>query len=334
MKTYNVAVIGATDLVGQEIVAVLEKRDFQVNDLQLFASEHTAGAKITYRDEELVVQRLRETSFDGVDLGFFAAGAAVSQQFVPYALNAGAMAIDLSSAFRLQPDVPLIIPEVNPEAIAAHRGILACPGSVTIQLVVVLKPIHEAVGIKRIVVSTYQAVSETGKDAIEELDKQVRQIFNHRDILCQVYPHQIAFNCLPQVGGFLDNGATQAESNLVQETKKILDDESIGITATAVYVPLFYGHSAAVNIETEIPITPEGVRTLLANAPGVKVLDEPPKNIYPYPVEAAGEDEILVGRIRADDSVENGLNLWIVADNIRKGAALNAIQIAEQLIAL
>jgi len=333
MKQYNIAVVGATGAVGKEMVTILEQRDFPVQELRLLASEPSAGVKLPYKGEEIVVQLLTETLFEDIDIALFSAGAAVSEQFAPHAVKTGAIVIDNTNAFRMKPDVPLIVPEVNPHAIVSHRGIIANPNCSTIQMVVALKPIHDAVKIKRIVVSTYQAVSETGKEAIEELDRQVRSIFNHRDVLCQVYPHQIAFNCLPHIDIFLENGYTKEEMKIVHETKKILADDNIGITATAVRVPVFYGHSASVNIETEKKITPEEIiYELLEYAPGVTVVDEPEKNLYPLAVEIVGEDDVFVGRIREDESIENGINMWIAADNLRKGAALNAVQIAEILI--
>jgi aspartate-semialdehyde dehydrogenase len=332
MREYNVAIVGATGLVGKEIIAILEQRDFPVNELRLLAPEPPVGLELSYKGEELVVQKLTETLFAGIDIALFASEATVSKKFAPFAVKAGTVVIDTTRAFRMEPDVPLVIPEVNPHIIGSHKGIIASPDCATIPLVVVLKPIHTAAKIKRIVVSTYQAVSETGQEAIEELDRQVRSIFNHRDVVCQVFPYQIAFNCLPQIGAFLENDYTQTEMNIVQETQKILGNGSMKITATAVWVPVFYGHSVSVNLETEKKITPVEVHYLLDETPGVKVVDEPQKNLYPLAIEAIGEDETLVGRIREDESLENGINLWIVTDNLRKGAALNAVQIAEILI--
>jgi aspartate-semialdehyde dehydrogenase len=332
MKQYNVAVVGATGAVGQEMITVLEQRDFPVNELRLLASERSIGIKLSYKEKNIAVQKLTETSFEDIDIGLFSPGAAVSKKFAPHAVKAGTIVIDNTSAFRMNPDVPLVVPEVNPHTIGSHKGIIANPNCSTIQLVVALKPIHDAAKIKRIVVSTYQAVSGTGKEAIDELERQTRSIFNSKDIVCQVYPHQIAFNCLPHIDVFLDNDYTKEEMKLVNETRKILGDETIRITATTVRVPVFYGHSEAVNVETEEKISPEEVRVLLEEAPGVRVVDEPQKNLYPLAIEAAGEDEVFVGRIREDESIENGINMWIVADNLRKGAALNAVQIAEILV--
>ncbi len=332
MRTYHIAVVGATDLVGREIVELLESRRFPVGELRLLAPEEEAGARIPYRDADIVVQPLTDTAFHDLDLVFFGTNAAVSQEFASYAVQAGAVVIDSSPAFRQHPDVPLIVPEINARAIAAHQGILANPGSMAILVTAALHPIWEEIGISRLVASTYQAVSETGRDALAELDQQVRNIFNQRDLVCQVYPHQIAFNCLPHIEGFDEQGDTQAERQLAQETRRIFEDESLRMTVTAVRVPVFYGHCAAVNLEAEAPLTAQAARDLLSAAPGVKVVDEPQHNLYPLPTDAAGEDAVFVGRIREDPSVENGLNLWIVTDNLRKGAALNAVQIAECLM--
>jgi aspartate-semialdehyde dehydrogenase len=331
MKEYNVAIAGATNIIGKELVNILEQRDFPLDELRLLATEHSAGSRLSYKGDELAVQKLTESSFEGMDYVIFTADAEVSKKFAPLAVNAGTVVIDTSSAFRMEPDVPLVIPEINPHTVHTHKGIIASPNSITIPLALALRPIHTTARIKRVVVSTYQAVSEAGQEAIEELDRQVRHIFNHRDIICQIFPHQIAFDCVPQVGTFIDNGYTQAEREIMQETSKIFNGE-LRITATAVYVPVFYGHALSVNLETEKKISPAEVSALLEETPGLKVSDEPDKNLYPVGVETVGEDEIIVGRIRADESLEQGLNLWIVTDNLRKGAALNAAQIAEILI--
>jgi aspartate-semialdehyde dehydrogenase len=282
----------------------------------------------------LPVQVLDENSFAGVEIGLFSAGGSISEKYAPIAAAAGCVVIDNTSAFRMTPEVPLVVPEVNPEAIAAYknRGIIANPNCSTIQMVVALKPIYDAVGIKRIVVSTYQAVSGTGKKAIEELSLQTRALINGEQPVVKVYPHQIAFNCLPQIDVFLENGYTKEEMKMVNETKKILNDPRIAVTATTVRVPVFHGHSESVNIETQRKISAAEVRRLLAMAPGVRVVDEPSEKRYPLAIDAAGGDDTLVGRIREDESIPNGINLWVVADNIRKGAALNAVQIAEILI--
>ena len=331
---YRVCVVGATGVVGQEMIKVLEQRQFPVRDLKLLASERTVGTKWEFKGEELKVEVLGEDSFKDMEIGLFSAGGSISQKFAPIASQEGCVVIDNTSTFRMDPEVPLVVPEVNPHAIAdyTHKGIIANPNCSTIQMVVVLKPIHDVAKIRRVVVSTYQSVSGTGKDAIRELEKQTLAIFNQNEITCDVYPHQIAFNCLPHIDVFSENGYTKEEMKMVNETKKIMEDESIGITATTVRVPVFYGHSESVNIETVKKITPDEVRGMLSRAPGIMVVDNPKKNVYPLATYAAGRDETFVGRIREDLSIENGINMWIVSDNVRKGAALNAVQIAETLV--
>ncbi len=331
---YNVAVAGATGAVGNEMVSILEERDFPVHQLKLLASTRGAGTKMEFKGKSYTVEVLNENSFAGVDIGLFSPGGSVSQKFAPIAGQAGCVVIDNTSAFRMDPDVPLVVPEVNSHAVARYKkkNIIANPNCSTIQMVVALKPIHDAAKIKRIVVSTYQAVSGTGKRAIRELESQVLAIYNNQEVKKEVYPHQIAFNCLPHIDVFFDNGYTKEEMKMVNETKKIMEDDSIRVTATTVRVPVFYGHSEAVNIETEKKITADEVRKILSKAPGVRVVDNPKFAEYPLAIDAAGKDETLVGRIREDESIPNGINLWVVADNIRKGAALNAVQIAEILI--
>jgi aspartate-semialdehyde dehydrogenase len=333
MKEFNVAVVGATGAVGNEMIETLQQRKFPVRNLKLLASERSLGVSISYKGQDVPVDVLKEDSFKGIQIGLFSAGGSVSQKFAPIAASDGCVVIDNTSAFRMDPDVPLVVPEVNAHAIKEYkkRGIIANPNCSTIQMVVVLKPLHDAVRIKRVVVSTYQAVSGTGKKAIHELEAQVCALLNNQDIEKKVYPHQIAFNCLPHIDVFLENGYTKEEMKMVDETKKIMEDQTIQVTATTVRVPVFYGHSESVNVEFERELTPEAARKLLAKAPGVKVVDDPKKNQYPLAIYAAGKDETFVGRIRKDESVKYGLNLWIVADNIRKGAALNAVQIAEIL---
>jgi len=334
MKTYNVAVAGATGAVGNEMVAILEERNFPVKNLKLLASSRSVGKTISFKGTDIKVEELKEDSFKGVDIGLFSPGGAVSMKFAPIAAASGCVVIDNTSAFRMEPDIPLVVPEVNEHAIAGYknRGIISNPNCSTIQMVVVLKPLHDFAKIKRVVVSTYQAVSGTGKKAIYELEQQVLAIYNNKEIEKKVYPHQIAFNCLPHIDSFLENGYTKEEMKMVNETKKIMEDQSIQVTATTVRVPVFYGHSESVNVEFESDVTPEKARELLSKAPGVKVTDDPSKNIYPLAIYAAGKDDTFVGRIRRDESVKYGLNMWIVSDNIRKGAALNAVQIAEVLI--
>jgi len=275
---------------------------------------------------------MTEDSFKGVDLALFSAGGSTSEKFSPIAAKAGCVVVDNSSAWRMDDNCPLVVPEVNPHDLDWHKGIIANPNCSTIQMMLVLKPIHDKARIKRVVVSTYQAVSGTGQKAIEELENQVRRLMNGQPVVADVYPHQIAFNCLPQIDVFMDNGYTKEEMKMVNETRKIMGDPSIRVTATCVRVPVFYGHSESVNIETEQKLTADDVRALLAKAPGVTVIDFPEKRAYPMPIEAAGEDDTFVGRIREDETIENGINMWVVSDNIRKGAALNTIQIAETLM--
>lgn len=334
MKTYQVAVVGATGAVGNEMIKTLEQRNFPVGNLKLLASERSLGKDLEFKGKSIPVEVLKEDSFEGVQIGLFSAGGSVSEKYAPIAAKAGCIVIDNTSAFRMVQDIPLVVPEVNPEAIAQYKtkGIIANPNCSTIQMVVALKPIHDSVRIKRIVVSTYQAVSGTGKKAIEELSLQTRALMSGQEPIVKVYPYQIAFNCLPQIDVFIENGYTKEEMKMVNETKKIFNDYSIGVTATTVRVPVFFGHSESVNIETEKKITPQEVRALLAKAPGVRVVDDPAKREYPLAIDAAGGDDTLVGRIREDESIANGINMWVVADNIRKGAALNAVQIAEILI--
>ncbi len=334
MKSFNVAVVGATGAVGNEMIKILEERNFPVAKLLLLASERSLGKSLEYKGRSLPVEVLKEDSFTDVRIGLFSAGGSVSERFAPLAARAGCVVVDNTSAFRMVPDIPLVVPEVNPEAISQykHKGIIANPNCSTIQMVVALKPIHDAVRIKRIVVSTYQAVSGTGKKAIEELSNQTRSLLGMREPVVKVYPHRIAFNCLPQIDVFLDNGYTKEEMKMVNETKKIMNDDSIAVTATTVRVPVFYAHSESINIETERKISAAEVRDLLAKAPGVKVVDDPKNRAYPLAINAAGRDETFVGRIREDESIANGINIWVVSDNLRKGAALNAVQIAEILV--
>ena len=334
MRKYNVAVVGATGVVGTEMIATLEKRNFPVKEIILLASERSLGKELVFRGKDYPVRVLSDDSFKGVEIGLFSAGGSISRRFAPVAAKEGCVVIDNTSAFRMEPDIPLVVPEVNPEDIGAYgsRRIIANPNCSTIQMVVALKPIHDAVGIKRIVVSTYQAVSGSGKDAIEELVEQTKALLTLKKVEAKVYPHRIAFNCLPHIDVFLDNGYTKEEMKMVNETRKILKDSSIAITATTVRVPVFYGHSESVNIETERKITPDEVREILSSAPGVTVIDNPDLSEYPLASNAAGEDDTFVGRIREDESIPNGINRWIVADNIKKGAALNAVQIAETLV--
>ena len=327
-----VAVAGATGAVGREMLKILESRKFPAGTVKALASARSAGKELPFGRETLVVEELREDSFSGVDLALFSAGGETSKTFAPLAARAGCVVIDNSSAWRMDPEVPLVVPEVNSHALDNHKKIIANPNCSTIQMVVVLKPIFDEVGIKRVVVSTYQAVSGSGHKAIEELQEQVRALFNMQEPQAKVYPHQIAFNCLPHIDDFLDNDYSKEEMKMVNETRKILGDEHLAVTATTVRVPVFFGHSESVNIETVDKLSAREARVLLSQSPGVTVLDNPREKIYPMPIHAAGEDATFVGRIRDDISCENGLDLWIVADNIRKGAALNAVQIAEEML--
>ncbi|ODA43780.1 Aspartate-semialdehyde dehydrogenase [Thermodesulfovibrio sp. N1] len=331
-EKYNVAVVGATGAVGNEMIAVLEERDFPVDTLRLFASERSEGIKLQFKGEEIPVETLKEDSFEGIDIALFSAGAERSKIWAPIAAKSGCVVIDNSSQWRMDPEVPLVVPEVNPHDLKWHKGIIANPNCSTIQMVVALKPIHDVAKIKRVVVTTFQSVSGTGKKAMDELLQQTVDLLNFKEIKIQVYPHQIAFNVLPHIDKFLENGYTKEEMKMVNETKKIMGDPSIKVTATTVRVPVFRGHSESVNIETERKLTAQEVREILSKAPGIVVIDNPEKNEYPLPIYASGKDEVFVGRIREDESIENGINMWVVSDNLRKGAALNAVQIAEELI--
>jgi aspartate-semialdehyde dehydrogenase len=332
-KKINVAVAGATGAVGNQMINCLEEADFSINSMKFLASSRSVGRSLRFKGDQIAVEELKEDSFKGMDIALFSAGGGTSEKFAPYAAKEGCIVVDNSSAWRMDPDVPLVVPEVNPHAIARYvkKGIIANPNCSTIQMVVALAPIHKKYGIRRIVVSTYQAVSGTGKKAIDELFDQTRAMINFLECSNNVYPHRIAFNCLPHIDKFLENGYTKEEMKMVNETRKIMEDDTIGVTATTVRVPVFYGHSESVNVETLSHVSAEDVKSLLEKAPGIKVIDDPEKNLYPLATEAAGQDLTLVGRIRDDDSVENGINMWIVADNIRKGAATNAVQIAKVL---
>ena len=334
-KKVNVAVVGATGEVGQAMLSILEQRDFPVAGLHVVASSRSAGKRIEFRDEELVVEDLDSFDFSGIDIGLFSPGATVSNIHAPRAAAAGTVVIDNTSRFRYDADVPLVVPEVNPEAIGqyAGRGIIANPNCSTIQMVMALKPVYDAAGIERVNVATYQAVSGKGKKAIEELEQQTVALFNGKPVIPTEHPRQMAFNVLPQIDAFQDNGYTREEMKMVWETQKILDDETIQVNPTCVRVPVFYGHSEAVHIETKEKIPVGEVRTLLNDFPGVVVMDEREDGGYPTAVtEASGHDPVFVGRIREDLSHPRGINFWVVSDNIRKGAALNSIQIAEYLL--
>ncbi|MBI5569807.1 MAG: aspartate-semialdehyde dehydrogenase [Desulfomonile tiedjei] len=349
---YKVAVVGATGAVGNQLLSVLEQRSFPVREIVLLASGRSAGRTLTFRGEEHPVQELTESSFDGVEVGLFSAGGSISAKFAPIAAQAGCVVIDNTAHFRMDPDVPLVVPEVNPQAIAGYtkKNIIANPNCSTIQMLVVLKPIHDEAKIERVVVSTYQAVSGTGKDALEEMlvqsrlmacgiewtkedsvERLLEGMAPYKKMATSVYPHRIAFECLPHIDVFLENDYTKEEMKMVWETGKILDP-AIRVTATTVRVPSFFGHSEAVNVETEREITATRAREILNSAPGVTVLDDPKRNLYPLTALAMGAYGTFVGRIRRDESVDHGLNMWIVSDNILKGAALNAVEIAEILV--
>lgn len=334
MTPKTIAVAGATGLVGTQMLHMLEERNFPVKNIKLLASKRSVGKTLTFRGEEIPVEELTETSFAGVDIALFSAGGGTSKTFAPHAANAGCVVVDNSSAWRMDPEVPLVVPEVNPGAIRNHKGIIANPNCSTIQMVVVLKPLHDAAKITRVVVSTYQAVSGAGVKAVEELKEQSRAILEGREPACHLFPHPIAFNCIPQIpqsDAFTDNGYTSEEMKMVNETKKIMGDASIRVTATTVRVPVVSGHSESVNVETESKLTADQAREILSKAPGVVVLDDPANQIYPLALSCVGKPETFVGRIRNDVSHDRALDMWIVSDNLLKGAAWNAVQIAELL---
>jgi len=328
---YIVAVVGATGAVGRTMIATLEERKFPVAELRLLASSRSAGSTLPFNNEPVEVLELKEDSFRGVDIALFSAGGGTSRQVAPRAVEAGCVVIDNSSAFRMEPDVPLVVPEVNPGAAHKHSGIIANPNCSTIQMVMALKPLHDRFRVRRVIVSTYQSVSGSGQKAIVELTEQSRSTLECTPMVKNVYPHQIAFNCLPHIDGFLDNGYTKEEMKMVNETRKILGDDTIHVTPTTVRVPVMYAHSESVYVETDHDIDVAEVRRVLSAFPGVSVVDAPEKNEYPLAIEAAGRDEVMVGRIRKDLSNPKAVNLWVVSDNLRKGAALNAVQIAELL---
>ena len=331
-KKYRVGVVGSTGVVGQEIIKILEDRKFPIETLRLFASERSLGTTIPFGDQHIDVEVLSEDTLKDLDFALFSAGSSISEKYCPIAAERGIVCIDNTSHFRMTDGVPLVVPEVNSDALKGHNNIIANPNCSTAQMMVVLNPILDAVGIERVVVSTYQSVSGAGSDAIKELEDQSRANLAGQELKPNVFQHPIAFNVIPQIDVFLDNGYTKEEMKMINETKKILGDESIQVTATTVRVPVFVSHSEAINIETKSHISPEKVRELLETAPGVTVKDDPSLLQYPTPRSAAGVDDVLVGRIRQDVSKTNGIELWCVGDNLRKGAALNAVQIAEALI--
>ncbi len=332
MKGTNVAIVGATGMVGHEFIRVLEQRSFPMTSVRLYASDRSHGRKMRIRGEDLEVKETTPDSFKGIDIALFSAGADISKQFSPIAARTGAVVVDNSAAFRMDPEVPLVVPEINPEDIEKHKGIIANPNCSTIQMVVALYPLHKVNPIKRITVATYQSVSGTGLAAVDELTVQSKLVLEGKKAVPKVYPYQIAFNVLPEIDVFLENGYTKEEWKLVEETRKIMHAPEIAISATCVRVPVRIGHSEAVQVEFSRPMSPDEARNILSKAPGLTVIDDPSKRAYPYPEMAAGRDDVYVGRIRKDASHPNGLVLWVVSDNIRKGAALNAVQIAEKLV--
>ncbi|MGB2601238.1 MAG: aspartate-semialdehyde dehydrogenase [Candidatus Omnitrophota bacterium] len=340
---YNVAVMGATGAVGTQFLSILAERDFPIDELRLLASERSKGRTLKFKGVEQPVQVLSEDSFNGIDIVLASAGASRSKQFLPHAVKAGAVCVDNSSAYRMDDEVPLVVPEVNPHAVEGHKGIIANPNCSTIQMVLPLCAVHKVAGIKRIVVSTYQSVSGAGQQNILEMEKQVMQLSNKEshygvgehtvpDDMVKEFTHQIAYNLIPHIDVFMDNSYTKEEIKMVNETRKIMELPELAVTATCVRVPVYFAHSECVNIETEKKITREEAIAAMKDFPGIVVVDDPSANEYPMPINAEGKDATFVGRVREDDSVANGLNMWVVADNLRKGAALNAIQIAELLI--
>src|SRR4030042_2770419 len=332
MRKYNIAVVGATGAVGEEMRLVLEERKFPVEKLSLFASGRAAVREYEFKGDKVVVQELKDDSFGGIDIALFSAGDEVSAHFAPLAVRQGTIVIDNCKYFRMDPNVPLVVPEVNPDDLKWHKGIIANPNCSTIQMVVALKPIYDEVGIERVVVATYQSVSGTGREAMEELKMQSESIAKGEEFEIKVYPYQIAYNAIPHIGAFEENGYTSEEMKMLNETRKIMGDDKIRVVATTVRVPVYRAHSEVVHIETKKKISVQRAQEILSVFPGIKVIDNPEKLEYPLPLFAEGKDEVFVGRIREDISTENGLVMWIVSDNLRKGAALNAAQIAEQLI--
>ena len=332
MEGFHVAIVGATGLVGREFIKVLEQRNFPMRSIRLLASDRSAGTKLYVKHEQMEVKETTAHSFEEVDIALFSAGAEISNHFSPVAARAGAVVVDNSSAFRMDPNVPLVVPEVNAEDIKEHKGIIANPNCSTIQMVVAIYPLHKVDPIKRIIVDSYQSASGIGSAAMEELVDQSKLALEGREVVPHLFPHQIAFNVLPEIDLFLDNAYTKEEWKMVEETQKIMHAPEIAISATCVRVPVSIGHSEAIHIELTKPMSPQEARQILAEAPGVRVQDDPGISLYPHPWSAAGTDDVFVGRIRKDSSHERGLAMWVVSDNIRKGAALNTVQIAETMI--
>lgn len=331
-EKYNIAIVGATGAVGEEMMSILSERNFPVDELRLIASERSAGKKYKYNNTEITVLKLDEKCFDNIDIALFSAGSERSKQYAEHAVKSGAVVIDNSSAFRMNTDVPLIVPEINPEMAKNHNGIIANPNCTTAVTIMALKPLHDLSPIRRVVATSFQAVSGAGAEGIYELEQQTAGWPEMKNIKKITFPHQIAFNVIPHIDTFTDNDYTKEEMKLHNESRKILGDDNIQLTATTVRVPVFRAHSVAVNIETENKITPDEARSALSNFPGVEVLDNPAESSYPMPLDASGKDNCFVGRIREDFTVPNGLSFWVTGDQLRKGAALNAVQIAELLI--
>ncbi|MCX6005278.1 MAG: aspartate-semialdehyde dehydrogenase [Chloroflexi bacterium] len=329
---YNVAVVGATGMVGQEFIKILLQRKFPMSSIHLYASDRSAGKKVFVGHQDIVVKETASDSFDNIDIALFSAGSEISKHFAPIAAKSGALVIDNSAAWRMDPRVPLVVPEINADDIKKHKGIIANPNCSTIQMVVALFPLHKVNPIKRVTVATYQSVSGTGLAAVEELTKQSKIVLEGGNVVPHVYAHQIAFNLLPEIDVFLESGYTKEEWKMVEETRRIMHAENLAVSATCVRVPVFIAHSEAIHIEFTEYMSPEEARSILSKSPGIKVLDDPNVSLYPQPWLASGTDEVYVGRIRSDASYLNGLVMWVVSDNIRKGAALNAIQIAEEAI--
>jgi len=336
MKEYSVAIVGATGMVGEEMASILEKRSFPIKKISFLASERSIGKTIHFKGEELPVNVLDKNSFKGIDIALFSAGGKVSREYAPIAVESGAVVIDNTSYFRMDEDIPLVVPEVNPEDITLYknRGIISNPNCSTIQMVVALKPIYDNFGINRIVVATYQATSGAGRRAVDELIHETKAFFEFKlkDYEPAVFPHKIAFNCLPHIDVFFEDGYTKEEKKMMNETRKIFHNKDIRVTATCVRVPVIRCHSEAINVETEKAFDIEKVKQLIASQEGCRLVDDPEGSLYPLALDASGKDEVFVGRIRRDESIENGINMWVVSDNLRKGAALNAVQIAEILI--
>lgn len=332
MRELNIAIVGATGLVGREFIKILDERKFPMASIRLLASVRSAGKRLQVNGSEVEVEELTHKSFKGVDIALFSAGSGISKEFSPVAAGDNAVVVDNSKAWRMEPNVPLVVPEVNPEDVWKHQGIIANPNCSTIQLVVALKPIHQVNPIKRVIVDTYQAVSGAGAGGVEELERQTDAIVEGNSFECKAFPHQIAFNVVPEIDVLLDNGYFNEEWKLIQETRKIMHAPEMAISATAVRVPVYVGHSEAVHMELTDPMSPQEVRETLADALGVKVVDDPANHAYPLALDAVGADTVLVGRIRKDVSHPNGIAMWVVGDNVRKGAATNAVQIAEILL--